>query len=289
MRRGNVRKILGCILLFLSISAARAVEVDGVAATVGTETILRSDVINEMRRRNERDDSHYIDIRNELIDRKLIIRAARESKMTMQEWVIDNRIREIINKGFDGDRNKLIATLGEQKMSYPEWRERMKEDMIVSAMRWNVIDKNVAASPAAMRKEYEEHPDRYAKDHKVSVTVIMLKPEDASKRDEISEKLKTTDIVALGGRKYSDVVPEEEFQPDICKEISAMPKGTLSHWIEIDGWSFLIRKDSESLGKRLAFDEAYEEIEAHVKEQEAKRLYDAWLERLRAETYIKVF
>ena len=35
---------------FISTSTAQAVEVDGVAATVGTESILRSDVLNELAR-----------------------------------------------------------------------------------------------------------------------------------------------------------------------------------------------------------------------------------------------
>ena len=68
-----------------------------------------------------------------------------------------------------------------------------------------------------------------------------------------------------------------------------MPKGTVSHWIEIDGWSFLLRKDAETTGKALSFDEAYDAIEAAVKEEESRRLYSEWLERLKAETYIKVF
>ena len=68
-----------------------------------------------------------------------------------------------------------------------------------------------------------------------------------------------------------------------------MPRGTMSHWIEIDGWSFLLRKDAETTGKSLSFDEAYGEIEAAVKEEESRRLYNEWISRLRAETYIKVF
>ena len=269
--------------------SACAHEVDGIAAKVGSETILRSDVLEELRRMGERDESRYEQARNDMIDRKLILKAAAESKMTMQEWVVENRVREIIGKTFGGDRSKLMETLARQKISYPEWFARMKEDMVISAMRWNVVDKNVVASPSAMRKEYEENPDKYAADHKVSVSVLMLSPDEAGKRDEMSERIKTEDIVALGGRKYENVKPEEQFKPEICREIEARPNGTISHWIEIDGWSFLIRKDADTSSKTLSFDEAYDMVEAAVKEAEAERLYKAWIERLRAETYIKVF
>ena len=266
-----------------------AVEVDGIAATVGTETILRSDVMNELARMGAPDGQAYSDVLRGMIDRKLMLKAARESKMTMQEWVVENRVREIVNRSFGGDRNKLIEALGKQRMSYPEWYAKTRDDLIVGAMRWQVVDKNVTASPAAMRKEYETHKSRYVKDHRVSVSVILLRPEEQAKRDEIAKQLKERTFEELGGKKYENVKPEDVFKPEVCAEIEKMPKGTVSHWIEIDGWSFLLRKDAETTGKALSFDEAYDQIEASVREEDAGRLYTEWLERLRAETYIKVF
>lgn len=292
LRIGRTGVMLGAFLILHSsffISTANAVEVDGIAATVGTESILRSDVMNEMARMGALDGQGYSDVLNEMINRKLILKAARESKMTMQEWVVENRVREIVNNSFGGDRNKLIETLGKQKMSYPEWYAKTKDDLVIGAMRWNVIDKNAVASPAAMRKEFEEHKSRYAKDHLVSVSVILLKPEEQEKREGISKQLVEKTFEELGGKKYENVKPEELFKPEVCEEIEKMPKGTISHWIEIDGWSFLLRKDAETAGKALSFDEAYDQIEAAVKSAEASRLYNAWIERLRAETYIKVF
>ena len=291
--RMNGVKVALALLLSLPSSLiphpSFAIEVDGVAATVGTETILRSDVLNELARMGVPDGEGYSRALNEMIDRKLILKAARESKMTMQEWVVEHRVREIINKAFGGDRNKLIEALGKQRMSYSEWYAKTKDDLVIGAMRWQVVDKNAIASPAAMRKEYAEHKSRYVKEHLVSVSVILLKPEEQEKRDEISKALKEKSFEELGGKKYENVKPEDLFKPEVCAEIEKMPKGTVSHWIEIDGWSFLLRKDAETIGKALSFDEAYDAIEAAVKEKETKRLYSEWLERLKAETYIKVF
>lgn len=276
-------------LTLLLAGSARAVEVDGIAAKVGSETILRSEVANEMQRLGLHDASRYEEIRDEMIDRKLMLQAARESKMTMQEWVVENRVREIIQKAFGGDRNRLIETLGKQRISYPEWYARMKEDMIVGAMRWNVINKNITASPAEMRAEYAAHPERYVAEHRVTVSVILLKPEERVRRDAITAALKEKSFEELGGQRYADVKPEDVFKPEVCAEIAAMPKGTISKWIEIDGWSFLLRKEDEREGKRLSFEEAFDDIEANVKEAKSKAAYLAWIARLRAETYVKVF
>lgn len=278
-----------CVAAALLCGAAAAVEVDGIAARVGEDAILRSDVVAEMMRSGERDGAQFANYLNNMIDRRLIIRAAAGAKMTMQEWVVENRVREIVDRSFGGDRNRLLEALSRQRLSYPEWYARTKEDMIVGAMRWNVVDKHVTASPEAMRQEYDGHRERYVRDHLVTVTVIMLKPEEKSRRDAVSAELKTKSFEELGGRKYENVKPEDVFKPEIVEEIERMPKGTVSHWLEIDGWSFLLRKDGETSGQALSFEEAYGKIEAAVKEGEAKRLYSEWIERLRAETYIRVF
>lgn len=279
--------------------AAKAIEVDGIAATVGDDTVLKNDIYAEMRR-SGLDESHYAEVRTALIDRKLILKAASESKMTMQEWVIENRIREIVQKSFDGDRNRLIAALGQQKIPYNEWRKRIRDDMIVSAMKWNVVDKYCTASPSMMKAEYRSHPERYATKATVTVAVILLKPSDADKKDAITALLKekdfgeiakeySADSRAADGGLWKDVDASEVFRPEIAGEIIKMPKGTLSGWMELDGWSFLVKKIEDSAAKTKSFAEAYDEIEANVKDALSKKGYDEWMERLRAETYIKVW
>lgn len=296
---GLTRGILAAVAVMTATAPLVAVEVDAVAVRVGTETILKSDILFEMQRLNA-PPSAYEDVRAEMIDRKLILRAARESKMTMQDWVVENRIREIIKNGFGGDRNRLMDVLAKQKVSYPEWHSRMKDDMVIQAMRWNVVDKNVSAGPAVMRKEYEGHPERYSEPSKVTVSVILLKPEDSGKRDEISAALRkesfadlarrySSDSRAAEGGVWKDVNPPDVFKPVICDEIAKMPKGTISRWVEIDGWSFLLRKDSETLGRKLSFEEAYSRIESNVRMEAAKKAYDDWIERLRADTYIRIY
>ena len=101
-----MRTLLAVFLVAVAGVKLFALEVDGVAAQVGTETILRSDVYNEMRRQGLSDSSRYIEVRNEMIERKLVAKAAQDSKMQMQDWVVENRVREIINRAFGGDRNK---------------------------------------------------------------------------------------------------------------------------------------------------------------------------------------
>jgi parvulin-like peptidyl-prolyl isomerase len=190
--------------------------------------------------------------------------------------------------------------LAGQKVSYPEWRKRMRDDMVVAAMRWQMVDKNVNPSPAAIREEYERNPKNYFRDSRVTVSAILLGPDDAAKKTEVEAALKresfgevakrySADARAKDGGQWKDVKPDDVFRPEICAEISKMPVGTISKWVELDGWNFLLRKDAESGGEKMSFAEAYDEIVAAIRRAESKRLYDAWIERLKRETYIKVY
>ena len=284
----------------LAASFATAVEIDGLAATVGSATILKSEVYAEMRRAGIQDDSRYEEILARLVERSLMLKAAADAKMTLQEWVVDDRIRTIIDDAFGGDRNKLVESLAREKTTYADWRKRIKDDMIVGAMRWNTVDKNVIASPSALLAEYKAHPERYRSEPRMTVAVILLKPEDRAKRPEVNGAIESkgfaeaartysADSRAKDGGVWKDVKPEEVFNPAVCAEIARIDEGKISRWIDLDGWSFLVKKISGSASKPRTFAEAYDDIAAAVKEAEAKRLYNEWMERLKAGTYIHIW
>ena len=97
--------------------AAHAVEVDGIAARVGSSVILKSDVVGEMRRAGVGPD-RYAMVRGEMIERELMLKAAAAAKLQMQDWVVENRIREIVTRVFGGDMNKFKAALAKDRVNF---------------------------------------------------------------------------------------------------------------------------------------------------------------------------
>ncbi|MBO6121631.1 MAG: hypothetical protein J6Q49_07210, partial [Kiritimatiellae bacterium] len=93
--------------LFVTLSAF-AVEVDGIAARVGSSVILKSAVLGEMRRAGVGEEK-YAEVRGEMIERELILKAAARAKLQMQDWVVENRVREIVSRMFGGDANRFKA------------------------------------------------------------------------------------------------------------------------------------------------------------------------------------
>ncbi len=288
------------LLIMAAAIAAAAVadEVDGIVAQVGDTSILRSEVTRRMRPFGQQADEDYDKLLQQIIEEKLILKAAAAAKMTMQEWVIDNRIREITEKSFGGDRNRLIEALAAEKLPYSDFRQRIKEDLIVTAMRWNAIDKYVAPSPSQMRKEYRDHPERYRTQATVTVSVILLR--DGDDRAAVDEALKTEDFAAVA-RRYSadthakdgglwkDIRPEDVFLKEVCDEIARLKDGETSSWIELPGWAFLVRRESGTPAAERSFADAYDDIELNCRMERSAELYKRWLDLLKADTYIKVY
>ena len=152
--------------------------------------ITVGDVVNEMRRGDSKQDfrTAYSNAVEEAVNRRLILDAAVGKKLEMQEWLVDNRVREIVKDNFGGDMNKLNAQLAQSKVALTDWRNQIRDDMIVNAMRFQMVDKGADPSPAEMHTEYLMHRDRYCSEAKTTVSVILLRPPADDKTPSVTTR-----------------------------------------------------------------------------------------------------
>lgn len=308
------------LVLFVALAMpAFAAKLDGVAARVDSSIITVGDVMAELRRHPDARDLNasgnetemqalYRAALNTLIERRLILKSAAAKKMEIPEWVIDNQIREIVHDMFGGDMNKLEEELARSKIPMTEYRGTIKEDVIIRGMRQQMVEQYVSASPSAMQKEYREHPERYRLEPKATVRVILLKPPSAgdglpsvkTRGTQILEEIAagksfsdlavmySADSHAKDGGLWKDVNPEEAFRPEIAAEIAKLKVGMVSEMIDLDGWGFIVKKESEVSAKEMSFADAYDKIAWNVRNAAAKKAYDEWIARLKEDSFIKI-
>ena len=307
--------------VFASLSASAAM-LDGIAARIDSRVITVGDVMAELRRHPEIKDKVapagdsetemqelYKAALDMLIERRLILKAADAKKMEIPEWVIDNQIREIVHDMFGGDMNRLEEELAQSKIPMSEYRSTIKEDITVRGMRQQMIEQYVTASPGEMRREYRDHPEKYRAEPKVSVRVILLKPptpgdglasintrwmqigEELAKGEKFSDMAikYSADSHAQDGGLWANVNPDEAFRPEIAAEIAKLDVGRVSKMIDIDGWGFVVKKESEIKAKTMSFEDAYDKISVNVRNAAAKKAYDEWIARLKDDAFIKVY
>ena len=305
-------------LALVACACAHGVVLDGLAAKVNDAVITVDDVgtaLGDLRRAGrlgaETDfKTVYSNTVEHLIERRLILQLAAEKKVTFPEWAVDGRIREIVKEKFDDDMNKLNAMLTQIKTPLTEWRNMIRDDMIVTAMRQQMVEKYVTATPADMAREYKENKALYNKEAKTTVSVILLKPADpgdkkapsvSTRGEEILARLGkgedfadlartfSADSHAKDGGIWKDVNPPEAFRPEIAKTIAALKVGEVSKLVDLNGWGFIVRKDAETSAQERSFAEAYEDIERNVKKRLGKEAYREWVQRLRDAAFIKIY
>lgn len=291
--------------------------IDGVAAYVNAEMITIADVMTEVRRSpwvegNSRISQArlrelYMATLNALIDRKLILAAARKGKMQLQNWAVDNRIREIIEKRFDGDQSKLHALLAELKITYEEWKATIEEDLTVSAMRYQNVERRIAPTPLEIRAEYDANRSRYRTETATAVSMIILDPPTGDEGSVVlrAGKIKmalekgesfaslakkySKDAKAKNGGSWGKVNPDDVFRKEIAEEVHKLAPGEVSDLLLLDGYGYIVRKEESQDARLLTFEEALPFVESRLRVKESEKLYKAWMDRLRAETYIKIF
>ena len=288
--------------------------VDGIAAKVNGDAITIGEVLLEVRR----DPVMHLpgagvsDFRRmyrqtleNMIDRKLILRDADQQKLQMQDWVVDNRIREIVKDNFNGDFSALRAAIDNANILYDNWKRTIRDDLVVQAMQYQMVARNVTVSPSAMRAEYAVNADLYAVSNSLDVSVILLgATDDKSASDRAAEAVKrldggedfaavakamSSDPHASDGGVWKNVQPEETFKPAIVEALNALGVGQRSNPIELQGWVTIIRKDAEHPGIKRSFAEAYDDIHNTVRSREARRLHKEWIKRLRDKSFIVIY
>src|SRR5436853_2263295 len=111
---------------------------------------------------------------NDLIDRQLIIQAFKKESYQIPDHYVDERVHEIIQESFGGDRNTFIKTLEAQNYTMGEFKKLESERMIVQAMRARNVKKQTVVSPIKIEEYYHQHRDEFTAKEQIKLRMIMI-------------------------------------------------------------------------------------------------------------------
>ncbi|MDD5708412.1 MAG: peptidyl-prolyl cis-trans isomerase, partial [Kiritimatiellae bacterium] len=250
----------------------------------------------------------YSEALHELVARKLILQAYEKSEQKLQPWMVDRRVEAVIEEHFGGDRAQLISRLARENLSYDAWRKRLEEEMIVSAMRHQFVDRAVIVPPAEVRAYYASNRTEFALEGPVRVGMILLLPREGEDADGLRARARALlkrlrdgqDFETLA-RKESDedhagdggdwgyVNPAESFRPEIAKALEALKPGAIGDPIETDNGIYIVRKTAVQTEPYLPIEDAWQTIEARLKRALAERRYHDWIERLKQDVHVRIY
>lgn len=300
---------------------------DGVLANVDGEIVMIGDLrretlryVPELRRSatSQSDFQQKLqtltgDTMRNLTEMKLLVSAFDESGAMMDDNFIEQRINDIIDQDFDGDRAKYLQML-RKNGSNPLADKRRLRDRI-KAMSWDEHITQPAygdVSPAKVRAEYEARIDEFRTEATVEYAQIVLFA-GASETDEQVEATakRIHDEIAAGETDFESAAkvfsrddyrgnggyvgwrPLSDLSEQIVPELEKTPIGGVSALIALDSPSgkifVLMKKIAEREAGVTPLKDVRAQIENRLRAQKAQELRAQKMAEMRDEYYIRYF
>lgn len=325
IRTFSIALISFCVVNVWSICcAAYAAEpevVDGVAAIVNGEVITYSQVRELIGPREKVLHAQFTGEElvkkikearelalKDLIDRQLILQAFRKENYQIPDHFVEERMHEIIQENFGGDRGTFIKTLEAQNFTLGEFKKMESEKIIVQAMRSKNVRLDTIASPAKVDEYYKEHRNEFTSKEEIKLRLIMV-PSHANDGSAASQKAMIDEIFSklVNGADFEKIaqiysedstreqggdwgwVERKTLAAPLEKVAFNLPVGKISKVIQFSGNYYIIKVEDKHGGATKSLEEARTEIEKKLLQKEAQDLQERWLASLREKAYIKTF
>jgi peptidyl-prolyl cis-trans isomerase SurA len=312
--------LLGAVGLSHGYANEKAQAVDGFAAVVNERVITMGDVLDfiqpnilqlrdvyageELDRKREEAYTTGLQL---LVDQALIVEEFKKSGGAIPDRLVNDRINEVIFDQFENDRAKFLAALAEEQITLEDWRERIRERLIVSALRQQEINDRVQVTPENLRQAYEKNRAKFSRPQQVKLSMITLRKDRSADETAAREEAVRLRGRLLAGESFTELAREFSHDPkaanggdwgwitpkdlraELRQGLEALKLGDVSDILETPEALYVARIEEQRAAYEPTLEELRPELEKEVRRAEVDRLYQAWMERLKRKHAIKIF
>lgn len=306
-------------LLSTFLYADSAAKIDGVAAYVNDHVITISDVLlgsraiqdalsgRAPRASKESLNALYRDSLDSLIDSKLVIDEYRkQDKIQIPESMVDERVETITHDVFRDDRAALLAGLGADGLDLETWRDQIRDNIIIRAMRSVLIESKISVSPTEVRSAYEEYSRTNAVPVRIRLRMMEVKVREGEDDTAWSNRVQDVQQRLAGGEAFDVVTREcsqdrfaekgglrdwaaaDMYRSELAEGALRLEKGGTSDAIIIGESAFFLRLEDREEPQPVLFEDVEQRMQWQLRRQKSNKRYEAWLQSLRRDAYIKI-
>ena len=294
---------------------------NNIIAVVEDRIITREEVMKEVEpfipqikagARSEFEFTHRVnayirEIVQNMVDRELIVKEFRSKGMSIPQSYLDTHFDDHLAKEFNGDRAELIKFLQAQGKTIKQFRAEQEKDIIVGYMQNQKRQTVSEISPAKIKEYYEANKAKWYSPASAKISLITLKSsmyaslEDNKKlANEIIERLAKGESFADLARRYSKDdssakggdwgwYKKGELNPVLDKQVFELSAGKVTEPTVIGDMIFILKIEEKKPEGVQSIDDVREQIEWTLVDQNAKAIYQKWLEGLRRNAYVKYY
>lgn len=253
-----------------------------------------------------------------LIEKELIIQDFNKKGFFIPENIIEDRLKEVIQTQFDGDRTAFIRTIQANGLSMDQYKQELRENMVVGAMRSKNVSNAVIVSPYKIEQYYQDNVREFTQEEQVKLSIILMRkglfkekrtnekgeeelydPAEAMAK-EILFKLDTGADFGELARSYSEGknrenggdwgwVSNKDLRAEIAQASASLQPGQVSRIITTEDGYYLVRLEETRRTRVQPMVEVRADIERTLIQQDRQRVQQEWLDSLRSKAFIKMF
>ena len=318
-------KLLAVLVCFASLVFQASAEVrlsDAVAVIVHTNVITARDIdervlpsvemlYTQYANNPEELNKRAMDLRREAIDslveQELILQDFKESKLMLPEDYVEHEVKRRIRERY-GDRMTMIRTLKAQSLTYDDFYNHIRNEVILQAMRGKYVNSVTIVSPQMIVNYYNEHQDSFKVEDQARIRTIMLlknKEHPETTRELAQEILKQiqagaafdemvtlySEDQALKGRKDAHLEWRDrmDMQKELADKTFSMKPGEVSDLVETDAAVWIIKLEDLRPAHIRNIEEVRGAIESEIKSQMQAKLKKEWIDRLKKKYLVRYY
>lgn len=242
------------------------------------------------------------------IDKVLIVKAFEDQEeMRIPPNILDNEFENTLIEEFDGDRSKLLEYLRGENKTLSEYRRELMEDIIVSVMRSQNRRSQSEVSPERIESFYNEHKIRFYQESNVHLRQIVLKPYADESLNVLKQRASRIIEEWESGVSFSELAREHsqddkredggdwgwnkrsDLREEIANVVFSLEQGEVSEPFIFRNNLFIFYIEDKRDEGIQPLPEVRDTIERFIVGEIARENQQRWLERLRADGFVKYF
>ncbi len=255
------------------------------------------------------------DILNELIDRELVLSDFEMQGFMMPESNIDDELNRRILIRHNGRRDDFLKNLRKSGMTYNEYRESVRKEVTVGAMRSSRYERGIPPTPDEIRAEYAKTRSEYrditqdrVQFDKIFIPVAPDSP-DKTPKDQYQLALSVAKHIREGKLSFAaaakahsrDAMAEKggtwpltrriDLAADFAGVIFGAKLGSVIGPIyDPSGFSIVrVNRIRQSAAPSLDKPEIKAKVVEAVQRRKSEKRYRQWVKRLRDKAIIRIF
>ncbi len=255
---------------------------------------------------------------SELIDRELVLSEFESKGYMMPADQVEDEINRRILTQFNGDRAEFLNGLRKSGMTLSEYRESVRKEITVAAMRSSRYERDIPPTPDEIREEYNASKSDYrdiTKDsiryEKIYIPAMVeedptISPEQQFElAREVAQKIEKKQLsFAEAARTYSrdryaeqggtwPFIRREDLAVEFANVVFSLEKGKLMGPLMDQGGSgfTIVRVLEKKLAPApsLSRKDVKDMVDDAVRRKKSEKRYREWVERLRERAVIRTF